>query len=137
MRVYSTVDSLLSEAAVKMRQDTGIQIKYNNLKVHKRKSGMIVSQFTIRKEKSNGLFDHLAFKYDNSYRTMSNCLCWHGHKAFFDALFSVDPEATVGTVLFVYSGKEEFNKQFDRTGDTVKGPDANPYLVRDCCTCEQ
>ncbi len=62
-------------------------------------------------------------------------VCWHGHRAFMEALFSLAPNARLKTKLVTYEGRTHFWATHDATGDSNIGSIMQPLSYRDACDC--
>lgn len=69
-----------------------------------------------------------------------HAVCFHGHYAFFVALFDRCPDAVVQTAGWglpaVTYKRDDWEHQASALGDTDIGPPISPILYRDCCECE-
>lgn len=82
--------------------------------------------------------------YQRTSPTMTNkdgeprriaAVCWHGHAAFFRALFKLAPDATVSTSRMgsVKYTAENFETTYGPTGDWNIGSMYQPVAFRDAC----
>lgn len=62
-------------------------------------------------------------------------VCWHGHRAFMEALFNSVPHARLKSMVADYNGRLEFWAQHDATGDRNIGSIMQPRAYRDACDC--
>ncbi len=62
-------------------------------------------------------------------------LCWHGHTAFMEALFALEPDARIESALARYNGVAEFNAHYDATGSRNIGSQVHPILAFEACDC--
>lgn len=65
-------------------------------------------------------------------------ICWHGHRDWMRAVFSVNPDATIRTGLIggiVYRGAEEFEETYRDTGYRNVGSQLYPRWMCEVCTC--
>lgn len=68
-----------------------------------------------------------------------NAVCFHGYRAFFDALFAAFPTAKAwGGYYFEfrYDGVDDYHARFDALGDTVLGAYNRTMLYREACNCD-
>jgi len=62
-------------------------------------------------------------------------VCWHGHRAYFDALYKRAPEALVQTAQATYRNAADFTESHDDTGYKNIGSLADPLSYRAACLC--
>jgi hypothetical protein len=69
-------------------------------------------------------------------------VCWHGHEAFFRALFAVAPGARVQTAFLRgnppgdrFYTAENFDRLYLSTGNRNVGSQFQPCLMRAACEC--
>ncbi|MEK7505901.1 MAG: hypothetical protein AAB597_03360 [Patescibacteria group bacterium] len=65
-----------------------------------------------------------------------NAVCFHGHKAFMEAVFALYPEARIKSVMADYRGVEEFNRQHEEVGDRNISNRMRPMSFWKACDCE-
>jgi hypothetical protein len=70
-------------------------------------------------------------------------VCWHGHEAFFRALFAAVPGARVQTAFLRgnprgdrYYTAENFDRLYGRTGDRNVGSQFEPCPMHAACECK-
>ena len=65
-------------------------------------------------------------------------LCWHGFKAFFDAVYARCPDASIRTALAKYRGAESYLIQWEATGErlTGYGPFRMEVSWKEACDCD-
>lgn len=78
-----------------------------------------------------------SLKYKRTTPTGRNvwAICWHGHKAFFDMLFKLCPEADVQVGYYVrlhWRGSEEYKPD---QADAIIGSRKFPAALSECCHC--
>ena len=61
-------------------------------------------------------------------------VCWHGHLAFFRALFAACPAARVKSASADYRGQADFLASFGGS-DRQEGSTCTPWMSSDCCRC--
>lgn len=62
-------------------------------------------------------------------------VCWHGHRAFMEALFNRAPAARLKSTMIDYRGRLDFWTRHDATGQRNIGSIAQPLAYRDACDC--
>lgn len=62
-------------------------------------------------------------------------VCWHGHRAFMEALFTRAPTTRLKSTMVDYNGRLEFWARHDETGDRNIGSLMEPMAYRDACDC--
>ncbi len=62
-------------------------------------------------------------------------VCWHGHRAFMEALFNRAPAARLKGTMADYNGRLDFWARHDATGNRNIGSIAQPMAYRDACDC--
>jgi hypothetical protein len=62
-------------------------------------------------------------------------VCWHGHRAYFEALYRRAPLATVSTAQAVYHNAADFDATHDDTGYKNIGSQVDPLSYRAACLC--
>lgn len=61
--------------------------------------------------------------------------CWHAHRDFFRALYAINPKASIKSALAEYFDAEDFEENFEETGDRDIGSIMVPQIVREACEC--
>ncbi len=74
---------------------------------------------------------------DGAPRTAGAAVCWHGHREFFDALFTAFPDARVKTWMATYNGDDDFTDKFSATRSMNVGSVAHPRKAGQMCDCER
>ena len=70
-------------------------------------------------------------------------VCWHGHRDFFRRLFILEPDCRVYTALLhqvpglKFWSAENFEDNFESTGNINCGPPIAPVTVSEVCRCEE
>jgi hypothetical protein len=64
-------------------------------------------------------------------------VCWHGHRDFMRACFRRNSEARIKTAFADYRGTEDFEFEFEATGDRNIGSLFEPMSMRDACDCNE
>ena len=62
-------------------------------------------------------------------------VCWHGHRAFMEVMFSLAPNARLKSTVVTYGGRTDFWANHDATGDRNIGSMMQPLAYRDACDC--
>lgn len=78
-----------------------------------------------------------AVNKDGSPRRV-HAVCWHGHRAFFRALYAALPAGVtcrIITTMATYRDAEDFERTHDATGDRNIGSLMRPVGARDACQC--
>lgn len=57
---------------------------------------------------------------------------WEAHRDVMRALFRLDPDAVIRTALATYRGADDFERQYERTGNKNVGSQARPRTMREC-----
>ncbi len=65
----------------------------------------------------------------------TGAVCFHGHKAFMDEIFKLNPEATIRTKMAAYLGREDFESKWVQTGMANVGSMMMPMQYREQCDC--
>ena len=63
--------------------------------------------------------------------------CWHVHREFMKALYLTAPNAVISSALATYRGEEDFENEFEATGDRNIGSAFQPQSMRTACECEE
>ena len=64
-------------------------------------------------------------------------VCWHGHRAFFRAVFKHNPSARFRTKVDHWSGSEDFEARHARSGMQNVGSAFRPMDAADACLCSE
>lgn len=62
-------------------------------------------------------------------------VCWHGHRAFMEALFGLAPDARLKSTMIDYRGRIDFWARHDATGNYNIGNIMQPLAYRYACDC--
>lgn len=65
----------------------------------------------------------------------TGAVCFHGHKAFMDEVFKLNPEALIVTTMARYEGKEDFDRKWVGTGMRPHGMGYMGLQYREFCDC--
>jgi hypothetical protein len=63
-------------------------------------------------------------------------VCWHTFGHFMRALFQINGNGLISTMVAVYDTVQGFNEVAYATGTAEKGSQAVPEAYRECCYCE-
>jgi hypothetical protein len=74
-----------------------------------------------------------ASAYGNGRRV--HAVCWHGFRAFFRAVYAIEPAARFKTAMAVYNGSDDFETVHPRTGAKNIGSAFNPVRADEPCDC--
>lgn len=66
-----------------------------------------------------------------------NAVCYHGHLAFFRALYRLCPNAIVQTGMATYRSAEELERDAPALADRNVGSEYRPQRYADLCTCHE
>ena len=72
-------------------------------------------------------------RYNHTHERKVWAVCWHGHKAFYDEVFKINPGATIITAIARYNGEQNYQETFGATGDKNIGSMMEPCAYRDAC----
>lgn len=71
-------------------------------------------------------------------RVVPGAVCWHGHRAFYRAVFALDPDARIQTALADYRGVAAFEREHRTTGMKGGGYYNSSILpYQQACVCEE
>lgn len=93
------------------------------------------------KRVGRGVQFRLALAPDKRYQRLGftgrriAAVCWHGHRAFFEALYQRAPLATVHTAQATYTSAADFDATHDDTGYRNIGSQMDPLSYRAACLC--
>ena len=66
-----------------------------------------------------------------------NAVCYHGHLAFFRALYRLAPAAIIRTGMATYRSAEELERDAHLAGERNVGSEYCPQRYADLCTCAE
>ena len=66
-----------------------------------------------------------------------NAVCYHGHLAFFRALYRLAPDAVIRTGMATYRSAEELERDAHLAGERNVGSEYRPQRYADLCTCHE
>lgn len=92
----------------------------------------------FRKLKASYLMDHPERKVElgRKGRGYSWAICWHGHYAFMQSIFDINPDARIKSHMADYCGLQDFLSSADETGEKNMGSPNDPLEYRKTCDCE-
>lgn len=64
-----------------------------------------------------------------------HAVCWHGYRDFMLAVFEVNPDARIKTMMADYRGKDDFLSKYEETGYRNVGSMMYPMQAREVCNC--
>ena len=64
------------------------------------------------------------------------CVCWHGHREVYRAVFKRHPEVTIRTGKATYKGPDHFEQTFEQT-DVNIGSLISPLYFSQACDCRE
>lgn len=89
---------------------------------------------TLKLDASTDPFHRHGWRNEGKGKRMTY-VCWHGHRAFMRALYSLAPEATIRTGFAYYKGAEHFERTHE---DTAWGSSPHARVAySDMCDCER
>jgi hypothetical protein len=74
-------------------------------------------------------------KLGSDMKRWTGAVCFHGHKAFMDEIFNVNPDAIIRTMRGTYKGKDEFDRTWANNGSGNIGSMFQPVQYREACNC--
>ncbi len=92
-------------------------------------------RFTLRVADSKGPGHRRGFSFGARPARRLPSLCWHGHGYFFDALFSIAPEARIVVDVPRRRSIMADDPHYDRWFDWQAGSTFNPVYASDLCDC--
>ena len=66
-----------------------------------------------------------------------NAVCYHGHFAFFRALYRLAPDAVIRTSMATYRSAEELERDAYLAAERNVGSEYYPRRYADLCTCHE
>lgn len=71
-------------------------------------------------------------------KTIPGAVCWHGHRDFMRALFTVEEYGRIQTALADYKGRDDFERSFPFVNDYSNEYQGNGYVDRETfCVCDE
>lgn len=64
-----------------------------------------------------------------------NAVCWHGYRDVLIELFNIEPDVKVYTAMAKYRGRDEFYREFPKTGERNVGSVMYPVTMPETCDC--
>lgn len=78
-------------------------------------------------------------KLGSNMERWTGAVCFHGHKEFMDAIFEMNPNAVIVTVVARYAGKEDYDRKWVGAGMrrnvATTGPAYHGTQYREMCNC--
>jgi len=87
---------------------------------------------TLRVRDSKGRFHRRGY----SGRRLT-AACYHGHYAFMESLFDLEPEAVIRSAMATYDGQEQFYNTAGNAGYRNIGSQMTPLCYEDACDCAE
>ena len=140
MQVWGVTPGQLQEAVYKVSEE-----HYNGNLIcdgqpdHIGATSKSAVRFKMRVKDSAGAGAHISVDRFGSTkkgyrRTIS--ACWHAHRDVMRAIFEVNPEARIKSVMADYKGSDDFERTFPHTYDTNVGSMVYPVAVGESCLCD-
>lgn len=73
---------------------------------------------------------------DGSMRRIPGAVCWHGHRDFMRAVFSILPDVRITSRLADYRGVVDFEAKYRDTAHRNVGSQFHPCYYAEACDCD-